>query len=130
MMRKMLEESRNIIKNIDVFKRELALEQYREKYHQDLPSRLNSIWVADKSQLGFWKKELNDDSILFKISLTGKLFKSSDIFIPDNYLNMLESFEDAKNYWNPIFKTEEEEEKAEYLFQGKVKIIEKVTTSK
>ena len=126
MIRKMLEESRKIIKNIDIFKRELALEQYREKFHQDIPSRLNSIWVADSNQLNFWKKELNDNSILFKVSLTGTLFKSSDTFIPNNNLNMIESFETAKNYWNPVFQTAEDEEKAEYLFQGKVKILSKV----
>ena len=125
-IKKLLEESKRIIANTNIYKREKALEDCRKDFFPHLPSRLHSIWVADEYTLPFWKEQLKLDSILFKVSLTGELFKSSDCFIPDDDLNAIESYEFSKKYWNPIFGTEEQEEKAEYLFQGKVKILERV----
>lgn len=126
LLRQMLEESRRIIANTNIYKRERALEDCRKDFFPHLPSRLHSIWVSDERELSFWKKQFKQDLILFKLSLTGELFKSSDSFIPDDELSPIESYVFSKKYWDPTFETEEQEKKVEYLFQGKVKILEKL----
>lgn len=125
---RMLNEARRIIINTNIFKRELALEEVRKEFYPSMPSRKHSIWVAGEEQMEFWKTQLAKDKSLkmYKVSLTGTLFKSSDKFIPDDDLTYGESLKDAHNYWNPAFTELEEEEKAEYLFQGKVKILEEI----
>ena len=129
-IKKLLLESRRIIKNTNIYKREMALENYRKDFCPHLPSRLNSIWVADECQLDFWENALRREHCLFKLSLTGNLFKSSDEFIPDDHLNAIECYQASERYWNPIFDTQEQEKSAEFLFQGKVKILEQVPITK
>lgn len=63
--------------------------------------------------------------VLYRVSVTGNLFKSSDSFIPDDELTAREMYEESSKYWNPVF-SEEDLCKAEYLFQGKVKVLEKI----
>lgn len=123
----LLKDSRAIITNANMYSRELMLEQYREESNPNLPSRLHSIWLADKESLNFWEGQLNGRRKLklYRVSVTGNLFKSSDSFIPDDELTAKEMYEAASNYWNPIFN-EEDLCKAEYLFQGKVKVLEKI----
>ena len=125
--KRMMNEAKRIIANANVFKREMALEECRKQFFPELPSRLHSIWVTDEKQLPFWREQLEENDIeLFELQLNGNLFKSSDKFIPNDYLKMYEINELAKKYWDPIFTTEEEENKAEYLFQGNVKVLRKV----
>ena len=127
MLIRLLTEARGIIRNTNLYKREFALEEYRKIHYPHLPSRKHSIWMADEKQLEFWKTQFRKSELeLFRISVTGNLFKSSDKFIPDDELNIEESIQASERYWNPIFTTEEEENKAEFLFQGKVKILEKI----
>ena len=114
-----------IIKNINIYNRELMLEKYRKENNPKLPSRLHSIWLADKESLSFWKGQFSGKLKLYRVSITGELFKSSDDFIPDDELTAKEMYETSSNYWNPTFK-EEDLCKAEYLFQGKVKVLEKI----
>ena len=114
-----------IIKNINIYNRELMLEKYRKENNPKLPSRLHSIWLADKESLSFWKGQFSGKLKLYRVSITGELFKSSDDFIPDDELTAKEMYEASSNYWNPTFK-EEDLCKAEYLFQGKVKVLEKI----
>ena len=116
-----------IIKNINIYNRELMLEKYRKENNPKLPSRLHSIWLADKESLNFWKEQLNGgrNLTLYRVSVTGNLFKSSDSFIPDDELTAKEMYEASSTYWNPVF-SEDDLCKAEYLFQGKVKVLEKI----
>ena len=114
-----------IIKNINIYNRELMLEKYRKENNPKLPSRLHSIWLADKESISFWKGQFSGKLKLYRVSITGELFKSSDDFIPDDELTAKEMYETSSNYWNPTFK-EEDLCKAEYLFQGKVKVLEKI----
>ena len=123
----LLKDSSTIITNANMYNRELMLEKYRKEHNSDLPSRLHSIWLADKKSLNFWEGQLNGRRKLklYRVSVTGNLFKSSDSFIPDDELTAKEMYEASSNYWNPTFK-EEDLCKAEYLFQGKVKVLEKI----
>ena len=123
----LLKDSLAIITNTNIFNRELMLEDFRKDFFINLPSRLHSIWLTDDKSLGFWKEKLGSSKklVLYKVSLTGKIFKSSDAFIPDNNLTVKEMYEASSAYWNPVFN-EDDLCKAEYLFQGKVKVLEKI----
>lgn len=123
----LLKASSDIITKADMYNRELMLEKYRLENNPNLPSRLHSIWLADKESLNFWEGQLNGKRKLklYRVSVTGNLFKSSDSFIPDDELTAKEMYEASSTYWKPIFK-EEDLYKAEYLFQGKVKVLEKI----
>ena len=123
----LLKDSSLIIKNINIYNRELMLEKYRKENNPNLPSRLHSIWLADKESLNFWKEQLEKRKkiVLYRVSVTGNLFKSSDSFIPNDELTAKEMYEESSKYWNPVF-SEEDLCKAEYLFQGKVKVLEKI----
>lgn len=123
----LLKASSDIITKADMYNRELMLENYRKENNPKLPSRLHSIWLADKESLNFWEGQLNGRRKLklYRVSVTGNLFKSSDSFIPDDELTAKEMYEASSTYWNPVF-SEEDLCKAEYLFQGKVKVLEKI----
>ena len=123
----LLKDSLNIITNTNIFNRELMLEDLRKDNFPNLPSRLHSIWVTDDKSLDFWEKQMSNNKklVLYRVLLTGNMFKSSDTFIPDNNLTVKEMYEKSFKYWNPSF-SEEDLCKAEYLFQGKVKVLEKV----
>lgn len=123
----LLKASSAIITKADMYNRELMLEKYRKENNPKLPSRLHSIWLADKESLNFWKEQLNGGRKLklYRVSVTGNLFKSSDSFIPDDELTAKEMYEASSKYWNPVF-SEDDLCKAEYLFQGKVKVLEKI----
>ena len=124
---KLLKASSAIITKADMYNRELMLEKYRKENNPKLPSRLHSIWLADKESLNFWKEQLNGgrNLTLYRVSVTGNLFKSSDSFIPDDELTAKEMYQVSSKYWNPVF-SEDDLCKAEYLFQGKVKVLEKI----
>lgn len=126
---KILKDSRRIIMNYCILTRENALEEARKKIDPSLPSRFHSIWLCDELGAKYWNHSLNTGNTyeLYKVLLTGELFKSSDAFIPKNYKDYNECLEIAKKYWNPVFENEEQEEKAEYLFQGKIKVLEKIS---
>ena len=123
----LLKASSDIITKADMYNRELMLEKYRKENNPKLPSRLHYIWLADKESLNFWEGQLNGRRKLklYRVSVTGNLFKSSDSFIPDDELTAKEMYEASSTYWNPVF-SEEDLCKAEYLFQGKVKVLEKI----
>lgn len=120
----LLKDSFRIITNVNRTKCEAALEICRRQQFPMLPSRLHSIWVTDKDCLDFWLQQLSGREI-FELDLTGELFKSSNIFIPDDNLTLEEAVKQSENYWNPVF-TPEAEEKKEYLFQGKVLVKKKL----
>lgn len=52
----LLKASSAIITKADMYNRELMLEKYRKENNPKLPSRLHSIWLADKESLNFWKE--------------------------------------------------------------------------
>lgn len=119
-----LEDVYRILYNANRTKCEAALEICRREKFKMCPSRLHSIWVTDKDNLDYWLNILKGKDI-FEVDLTGTLFKTSDIYIPDDYLSLAQSIKVAESYWNPTF-TEEAEQKKEYLFQGKALIKRKV----
>ncbi len=89
---------------------------------------MHSIWVTDKDNLDYWQNILKGEHV-FELNLTGILFKSSDLYIPDNNLSLAQAIEASQAYWNPIF-TKEAEARKEYLFQGKVFVKRKINSKR
>ena len=119
-----LKDVYRILYNNNRTKCEAALEICRREKFKLCPSRLHSLWVTDKDNLDYWLNILNGKEI-YELNLTGTLFKTSDIYIPDNNLTLAQSIEVAESYWDPTF-TEEAEKKKEYLFQGTALIKRKI----
>ncbi len=113
----------------EIFQREVALEILRRLEFPELPSRKRSIFLCDENSARHWKSSLKMDGKsldLYLVSVSGILFKSSDSFIPLGYGNLETSIEEARQYWNPKFERRVEENQAEYLFQGKLKILKRI----
>lgn len=124
----MLKEASHIIFGMKIFMRELALEEIRRQNYPNLPSRKHSIWLCDSNGIEFWKDQLSNHGQipidLYKVLVTGNLFQSSDEFLPNSFSNFETQLKEADNYWKA--ENIKEEYKMEYLFQGKLKILEKV----
>lgn len=127
-MRRLIIESCRIIRNSNLFKREIALENYRQLYFPNQISRMHAMWLSEKKSLEYWRHHLSLEGrgILFEVSATGKAFKTSDCFFPKENANYLECFNAAERYWKPKFDGETDSSSTEYLFEGKVKVLKKL----
>ena len=123
-IKELLEDTYQVIDDINRMRCEWALEMIRESKFNIYPSRLHSLVVISYDSIKFWLNELVEKEV-FELELTGTLFKTSDIYIPDDNMCNYQAMEIAEDYWNPTF-TKEAEEKKEYLFQGKALIKRKI----
>lgn len=122
---RMLKDAKIFLEQYALVQREMVLEQIRKEAFPDLISRKNAIWLCDENQISFWQRNLGNNKLnLFKVSVTGNLFRTSDVYLPDRDMNIIDSIKCAYNYWNPNFKNIDDN-KTEYLFQGKLKVLEK-----
>ncbi len=110
---------------MSIYNREIVLERYRLEHCPELPSRLHSLWFCDSEGLDFWKTQLGENCKLqlFRVSLDGELFCSSDYWLPNRNLCVEQMYQEACLYWNPPYT---EASDREYLFQGKVKVLEQL----
>ena len=118
-----------MLKDTGILLREYGLEEYRKAHFPDLPSRLHSIWVCNKTSMEFWKKTLSSDGIereLLELELSGTLFKSSDEFFPPFGTSFLGTYNMADRYWDPDFTSKHNKREVEYLFQGHVRVKGKI----
>lgn len=115
--------------NNDAFiTRELMLEEVRKEINNELPSRLKCLFVTKSlEELSTWidifnrtnKKEYR----IFKLELTGKIFKGDANYILRESISLNKKKEKARLYWNqsntdnPIY---------EYLFEGAASIVEEI----
>ena len=121
-----LQEVRNLAFQAAIFKREMAMENFRKDNKELLPSRLHCLYATTDEGINYWKTQLIDGDIdIFRIESLEEPFKTSEIFIPSESNNYEEMYNNSFRYWNPKFKNISEEH-SEYLVQGKVKILEKV----
>lgn len=122
---KVMNKARELILEMSIYNRELALERYRLKYCPQLPSRLHSLYFCEQEGLDFWKNQLGESCNLqlFRVSLDGELFCSSDYWLPGRDLCVEQMEQEAGLYWNPPYTETSDQE---YLFRGKVKVIEKL----
>lgn len=127
MQKIILSEVKNMAFQAAIFKRETALEQFRKDNKPELPSRQHCIYATNESGVKYWEDRLTDSDIeVFRIDALDNVFKTSEIFIPDESNNYEEMYNNSFRYWNPKFKNISDES-SEYLVKGKVKILEKVS---
>lgn len=114
--------------NANSFKRETVLENYRKDNTSTKPSRLHSIYMTDEKGIDSWITKLGVENIeLFRVEAEGNIFKTNEIFIPDETLSYEKAYDKSYYYWNPNFKKAPIDSN-EYLVQGKVKVLEKIKT--
>lgn len=108
------------------FARETIFEEVRQKHFPDTPSRISCLWVIPENEkvIEFWKKELcrDKESQLLKLSLTGKIHRANQSHLALSYRSMDFTRQQAINYWSG--KPGNDEIEDEYLFQGKVEVLE------
>lgn len=109
-----------------IFKREQALELYRQNFCPNLPSRLHSFYLCDKESLEYWMDTLKGDSKhVFEVEVSGNIFKTNEQLLPDEILSYEETYKDAKRYWEPVI-TPDISDKNEYLVQGEINVLKRV----
>lgn len=125
-LRFLLSECYRVSFNANEFKREQALEAYRLQNASAKPSRLHSVYLTDEKGIEFWIKNFGaKDLELYRVEAEGNIFKSSDYLMPDEKYSYEKTFNESYKYWNPDF-SKIEEDRNEYLVQGKVKVLEKI----
>lgn len=124
---KMLKTARNMLSNYSALQREMILEAVRKDFYPDIISRKNAIYLCDNNQIEYWRDNLkrNSEIDLFKVEVTGELFKSSDTLLPSRAESISKMYEQAKEYWAADL-TDIDDVTCEYLFSGKIKVLEKM----
>lgn len=109
------------------FKRESALENYRIDNKINVPSRLHCVYLTDEKGIEGWKDKFggNYNLTLYRVEVTGTIFKTNEQLIPDERLCYGDVYAAAYNYWHPNFKKVPDDSN-EYLSQGKIKVLEKI----
>ena len=122
----LLEESARIIQSTVIFKREMALENYRRDNCNMLPSRLHCLYATDEAGVEYWKRVLMDgDMDVYRIDIDAEPFKTNEQLLTTETSNYKDIYNGAYSYWNP--KIEDLQDlTCEYLVKGKVKILEMV----
>lgn len=120
-----LKAARFSINEYQILLREMAYETIRKNYFPNLPSRQSCIFLCRESQLDFWKRTINDNIRIFKINtLDDNIFKSNNkhICLPSDSLEIMNN--KAQCYWS--YNNQNDDEQDEYLYIGKIKIIEEL----
>ncbi|MCL2341971.1 MAG: DUF2441 domain-containing protein [Firmicutes bacterium] len=119
----LLNTANDFINEYQMLIRELGLEEVRQDTFSELPSRKHCIWLCRENQLDYWKEMLHGEFEIFKVKIFEKCFKTRNYFIPlptDSYNTILQQ---AVKYWG--YSNEVENEDDEYLYIGKLEIIER-----
>lgn len=122
----LLNGAANLSDQADIFKREQALELYRQKYVPHLPSRLHSIYLCDKEGRDYWYDILEGDSkYIFEVKATGNIFKTNEQLLPDEILSYEDTYKQAQKYWEPTIGSDMNMTN-EYLVQGEIEVLRRV----
>lgn len=113
-----------VLSNCYILRREQALEEGRKIFNPTAPSRLHCIYLTDIINLPYWQMSVGNNNFeTFLLELEGDLFISSDKYFPNDKLMFDIQVEESKKYWQNEMKKSNISK--EYLFQGKVKILNK-----
>lgn len=123
----LLKDAKKFFVEYEIYKRELILEEIRSKFYPGLPSRKNCIFLCDDKGLEEWVKEFKLGFVIYKVKVTGELFRSSSYYIPNALDDYYESVEWAHKYW---MGNRTEKGKTEYLFIGNLEIVEGIGDKK
>lgn len=113
-----------LLSDDSVFRREIALEEVRKNEFPHLMSRYHCIWLCDDISLKYWSSQLPGD--VFLVNASGIIFESSDNYLYTDMLDYDELKVRCRNYWTSAFNCEEDINRKEILFQGKIKVLERI----
>jgi len=122
--KELIDMAAEIIHNMSLKERENTLELVRQQKFPHLPSRNSSIWLTDEKDLEYWQEQLGEQQEIFKVSATGNLFKTTARLLPSRKTIQPEMYNQAIMYWEA--KDIKEDDNIEYLFQGKLKLLERI----
>ena len=107
---------------------ELIFERVRYNDFPELPSRLKCAWLCDKQQVGKWWREFNarEYKKIFKVEAYGKVIRADRSWMPTDISPVKEQFSLATEYWNGNLNPTTKSRLREYLFIGKLKVIEEI----
>ena len=107
---------------------EIIFEDVRKKLFSNFPSRFHSIFLCDKDNLSKWyEKVIQPDCekpTIFKFKVTGEIHLCDAEWLEVDYLSTKDYEEVAHKYWKGELKYKHKTELLEYLFIGKLEIIE------
>lgn len=128
-LKNLLEMGYQMSFNADFFKRETALEACRKDHYSDKPSRLHSVYLCDEDGLEYWtdviSQRKSEEIEIFKVLASGKVFKTNEQLLPNEFLNYGDAYTAAFSYWHPKFK-DVPNYTNEYLMQGTIKVLSKL----
>lgn len=120
----LLNVSKDFINEYQLLIRELGMEEIRKNFYPHLPSRQKCIWLCRKNQINYWKKFISGEIEIFEVEIFDIPFKSRNSLISlpsDSYNTILDK---AQLYWSEKNYVDNEDD--EYLYVGKLKIINKI----
>lgn len=107
---------------------EYILESIRRLEYPTYVSRAHCLYLTDYAGIDFWKEHLRAKN-LYEVLVSGKLFQSYNVLLPD-YRNSIENRGyQARCYWRGdlgVLPFEHKIDDKEYLFQGRVKVLRKL----
>lgn len=110
------------LRNYYFLRREFALEEGRKLYNPSAPSRFQSIFLTDKSNMCYWINQVgNGEYKIYNLIVSGNLFQSTDSLYPRVDSSFESQVEKSKKYWKPKLKAYGK--RREFLFQGEVQMI-------
>ncbi|MFW6025711.1 MAG: DUF2441 domain-containing protein [Candidatus Woesearchaeota archaeon] len=124
-----LKHSRNVLNEYVLFMREYIFEEVRKSHYEKHPSRFKGIWVLrdNEESLNYWYKKLinnNQSYNIFRVRLSGTIHEASQDYLEVKTHNLNKWRSLAHEYWKGV-KIENAEEN-EFIFEGKVKILEEI----
>lgn len=114
---------------VSVALRELALEEIRQKYYPDYPSRMGCLYVSETLQESQnWAKYFiglgRPTFSIVKVKVTGDCFIGDATKCFDGTVHREENLRMAEKYWENGQNPQEEPPIREYLVSGDIEIVE------
>lgn len=110
---------------------EMIFEHVRLRRFPALPSRLKCIWLCDKKHVKKWLElfDKRGEKKVYKVNAFGEVHKADRSWLPVDVTPGGEIIDMAFEYWqgnlNPLVKKRQ----IEYLFSGKLEIVEQLDLS-
>ena len=105
--------------------RELGLEEIRTKSFSQIPSRTKCIWLCREDQIDYWMKAIGNSNVkIYKVEVFNEAYRLNEENLPSPADSYSEILAKAEKYWSYISDSDKEND--EYLYIGKLKIIEEV----
>lgn len=122
----------NLDHHTKVALRELALEEVRQKYYPNYPSRLSCLYVSETEEEAVnWYNYFNSLGRkvfqIVKVNVDGNIFKGDACNCFDGTTNKEENIAKAKIYWLGKNNQEGETPVHEIIVSGNIEVIEIIT---